>query len=68
MVEKHYPYVYIYAFDFNIENPALDTLKEIYHVEGSPTMVINGESYREFLSKKELVSLVKRPSVEETEE
>jgi len=53
-VRKNYPDVYVYAFDYSIENAALDTIKRLYSIEGTPTVVIDKETYNEFMSRREI--------------
>ncbi|MBT7902638.1 hypothetical protein HN587_02170 [Candidatus Woesearchaeota archaeon] len=51
--------VLVYAFDYDIENPALDTVKNMYGVTGSPALVINSDTFNGFVSKAELEQVVK---------
>ncbi|MBT5022943.1 hypothetical protein HOK51_03065 [Candidatus Woesearchaeota archaeon] len=54
-LRKNYPEnVLVYAFDYNIENTALDTIKTIYGVENTPAVVFNEQAYNHFLTKSEL--------------
>ncbi|HII72429.1 TPA: hypothetical protein HA265_06765 [Candidatus Woesearchaeota archaeon] len=63
-IRKNYPSVYVYAFDYNIENAALQTLKELYGVEGTPAMVIDKETYNEFIGKEMMEKIVQRHGAE----
>ncbi|MFC1723065.1 hypothetical protein ACFL0V_02920 [Nanoarchaeota archaeon] len=58
-VRKNYPSVYVYAFDYNIENAALDTIKDLYDVTGFPSVVIMGEVHNEFVGKKAMEEMVR---------
>lgn len=53
-MRRNYENIYIYSFDASIENAALDTLKDVTSVTGTPAIVINGETYNKFLTKQEI--------------
>jgi hypothetical protein len=57
-LRKNYPQVNVYSFDINLQNSALKTLKELFNVELTPTLVFDGQVYDKFMSKNELVELV----------
>lgn len=57
-VHKKNPRFNIYSFDINIENPALEAIKEIYNVKAAPTLIIDGKTYPGFMSKDKLVELL----------
>jgi hypothetical protein len=44
-LRKKYPSLRVYAFDMNVENPALDTVKRIYGITETPTLIIGNETY-----------------------
>jgi len=44
----------VYAFDIDIDNVAIETVKELYGVDAIPTMVINDQVFKGFLSKNEM--------------
>jgi hypothetical protein len=56
--EKHPNKVSIYAYDMDIENPAITTLKRKYGIVVVPTLVINGEVCPGFQSKERIESLI----------
>lgn len=58
-LKEKYPNLKIYSFDINIENPALDLIKDSYNVKETPTLVINGEKYYGFMNSEELIKLLK---------
>lgn len=51
--------VVTYAFDVDIDNPALNALKQINNIHVVPTLVINGTNYEGFQSKDKIESLLK---------
>lgn len=67
-LRKNYADVYIYSFDYTIENAALDTVKRLYGVKGTPAMVIDKETYNEFLTKKELEKIIQEKGIERIKE
>lgn len=69
-LRKTYPHVYIYAFDTNIENPALETIKIQHDVQSVPSVVFNQKTYNTFMKKDTLVNLVHSafPKKNETKE
>ncbi|MBD3155244.1 MAG: hypothetical protein GF368_01150 [Candidatus Aenigmarchaeota archaeon] len=56
--EKYPDDVVIYAFDIDEENPALKTLKDIYEVKTSPSVIFNDKLLTGFQSKEKLSSLI----------
>jgi hypothetical protein len=56
-VYRNYPLFNTYSFEYNLENPALDFIKQRYDIkpERLPTLVINGEVHYGFQSKDFLV-------------
>lgn len=56
--EKYPDGVVIYAFDIDEENPALKTLKDIYEVKTSPSVIFNDRLLIGFQSKEKLSSLI----------
>ncbi|MFH1212227.1 MAG: hypothetical protein V1659_04870 [Candidatus Woesearchaeota archaeon] len=59
-VHSKYPSFNIYSFEYAIENPALDTLKELYNLEKNrlPTVVIGETVYYGFQSKDQLMQIL----------
>ena len=57
-IRKNYPSVYVYAFDTNLKNAALDTLKELYEIKGTPAIVVDKDTYNEFVGKKMMEQIV----------
>ncbi len=63
-IRRNYENVYIYSFDYTIENAALDTVKRLYDVKGTPSIVINKQTYNKFMSKKELQNIVEAMGID----
>lgn len=55
---KHPNSVVIYAFDFDLDTPALNTLKNIYGIKQVPSLVINEKLYEGFQGKDKIESLI----------
>lgn len=56
--EKYPNKVVIYAFDVNINNPAVNVLKKKYNIKIVPTLVIDEIVYSGFQSKEKIESLI----------
>ncbi len=56
---KHPEKIVIYAFDVDIDNPAINALKRKYNITSAPTLVINGKVYPGFQSKEKIEGLIK---------
>jgi len=52
--DKYEDSVYVYSFNINMDNAALNTLKEIYEVETAPTLVINGEKHEGLMDREKI--------------
>jgi hypothetical protein len=48
----------IFSFDINIDDPALNTLKEMYNVEKAPTLIINDVPYEGFKDYGQLIEIL----------
>jgi hypothetical protein len=48
--EKYSDLVVTYAFDYDLDTPALTTLKELYEIDGTPTLIVDGEKFEGFQS------------------
>jgi len=48
----------IYAMDYEIENPALEAIKDSYKINTTPSLVINEKTYNRFLSFEELNNIL----------
>ncbi|MBI4738424.1 hypothetical protein HY772_02490 [Candidatus Woesearchaeota archaeon] len=57
-VRKNYPNVYVYSFDYNIENAAVKTIKDLYGITTTPSLVIGDLTFDRFMSKNEIVDAV----------
>ncbi len=63
-IRSNYEDVYIYSFDHTIENAALDTIKRMYSIEGTPSMIVGKETYNRFMSKKDIEKLLIEQGIE----
>jgi len=56
---KKYPdFVVIYALDYDIDSPALDTFKEIYNITQVPSIIIFDKTYYGFQDKEILENII----------
>ena len=53
------PELRIYSFDINIDNAALNWIKDSYGIKGVPSLIINGEYYTGFKNEDELAEIIK---------
>ena len=60
-VHKKNPAFNIYSFDVNINNPALNTLKERYNIRTTPTIIINETIHEGFMSTDEVMEALHLP-------
>jgi hypothetical protein len=67
-VRRNYHDVYIYSFDYSIDNAAVDTVKRLYEIEGTPAVVIGKDTYNEFVSKKEIEKKLRDMGIERIRE
>jgi thiol-disulfide isomerase/thioredoxin len=58
-LRKQYDRVHVYAIDYDLGLPAIETLKSIYRLNGSklPALVIDRKPYYGFKSKEDIVKL-----------
>lgn len=61
---RNYADVYIYSFDYSIENTALETVKKLYKIEGTPSIVLGKDTFNRFVSKKEIERILQRTKSE----
>jgi glutaredoxin len=61
---KNYKDVYVYSFDYNIQNVALDTVKEIHGVKGVPAVVVDKQTFNRFVTRDELEEVLKQDGLE----
>lgn len=55
--QKYSDSVKIYSFDVLLEDPALRTLKQMYSINQTPSIVYNGNTLSGFVSRRELEEL-----------
>ncbi len=55
-LRKKFSNLYVYAFDVNLNNPALRTLKEIYNIKTVPSIVVNGKRMEGFQNMHKILS------------
>jgi hypothetical protein len=60
---RNYENVYVYSFDYNIQNDALDTVKRIFGVEGTPAVVINKQTYNKFMTRDEIEKILQEQGI-----
>jgi len=53
-IHRKYPGTNIYSFDANIDNPAVNAVKEIYGVKETPTIVVNNEVFSGLIDNRDL--------------
>ena len=63
-VRKNYANVYVYSFDYTTANAAVETIKKLYAVTGTPSMVIDKDTYNKFLSKRELEDILQKKGIQ----
>lgn len=58
-LRREYDRVHVYAIDYNLGLPAIETLKSIYKIDDSklPALVINRRPYYGFKSKEDVIKL-----------
>jgi len=60
-IRKKFPNMKIYTFDINIDNVALDTIKDIYIKDTElPVLIINDKTYYGFKDSDQIESLILR--------
>lgn len=57
-MHRKYPELNIYSFDINIDNPALNTVKDMFSVAETPSLVIDGETYIGFMDAAALKEVI----------
>ena len=57
-VHKQYPVFNIYSFDVNLPNPAVVTMKQLYDITTTPTLVIEGQPLQGFHDRETLARLL----------
>lgn len=59
-VKREVPSTMIYSFDFNLDDPLINNLKNKYHIDNSITMILNENlSLNDIHNANELISLLK---------
>jgi len=57
-LRRKFPSINVYSFDINIDNIALDTIKDIYGIKETPSLIINEKVYFGFRDSKEMETLI----------
>ena len=65
---RNYADIYVYSFDYTIENAALDTVKRLYDVQGTPAVVINKQTYNRFMTKSDIEDVLQDIGLEMIQE
>ena len=55
---KYSDEVIIYSFDFDLDEPALNTLKEVHGVKTVPSIVVNGTTYENLRNRQEVEEIL----------
>jgi hypothetical protein len=58
LYQKHPNSIVTYAFDIDKNNPALNTIKEIYGIKETPSIVVNEKLFAGLQSKEKIESLL----------
>lgn len=67
-MHRKYPELNIYSFDINIDNPALNTVKDMFSVVETPSLVINGETNAGFMDAAALKEAIFGTNETETQQ
>jgi len=57
-LRKKFPDVYVYAFYINLDNPAVKTIKTMYSITTTPSVVIDGKKFEGFQSRNQLLEYI----------
>ncbi len=57
-LRRKYPNLRVYSFDIHMENPALNTVKDIYDVRQPPTLIVGSRVYREFQTRNDMEKIL----------
>jgi len=66
-IRKNYANVYVYSFDYAMKNTAMETVKKLFMVKGTPAVIIDKETYNRFMTKDELEQILQNNSLEKIE-
>ncbi len=59
-LRRKYDDLRVYSFDINMDNPAMNTIKEIYDVESAPTVIVGDNLvYPNYISRTELEDVIR---------
>lgn len=58
-LKEKYPELKIYSFDINIDNPALEWVKDLYDIEKVPTLIINGKKYTGLMDEDKVKGFIR---------
>lgn len=59
-IRNKYPDVYVYAFNINLDNAAIRTLKSIYSIELAPSLIIDDNKVEGLQTKEDIVKRINR--------
>jgi hypothetical protein len=60
---RNYENLYVYSFDYAIQNTALDAVKRIFKIEGTPAVVINKQTYNKFMTRDEIENALQEEGI-----
>ena len=52
------PNMMVYSFEYGLDVSVIDSLTKIYHINETPTLIIDGEKYSGFRSQEEVLELI----------
>ena len=58
-LREKYPNLKVYSFDVNIENPALEWIKDVYNISEVPSLVIDNKKHVGFMNEDNLKEFIK---------
>lgn len=63
-LRRNFHNVYIYSFEYTMDNAALESMKRLYGITGTPAIVVDKETYNKFMTKTELETVMADKGVE----
>lgn len=62
-VRRNFEDVYVYSFDYTLDNAAVRTIKRMYGIEGTPAVVVDKDTYNEFMSKARMEEIMQEKGI-----
>ena len=57
-LRKKFPEIYIYAFNINLDNAAIKTIKTLYEINTTPSVLIDGHKMEQLRTKDEILEKI----------